>query len=364
MRIGIDGRALSGHRTGIGRYVYELCQWLDQELPEAEFFIYCQAPLGIAAFSPRWTFRIDDFPLANWLKPVIWLKLRCGHLCDKDRLDVFWGAASFLPTLPDTVRTVVTVYDLNFLIVPETMSATHRWSFRLFFGKDVARADSVATISQGTSDRLRDRFGRSPDAIVYPAVSETFRRPTDKTIGEVLSKYSLEHPYLLAVATWEPRKNLETLIHTFNGMKAHGELSGIDLVLVGGKGWKCQGMNALATGSKSVTLTGYVPDDDLPALYAGAEAFVFPSIYEGFGLPVLEARACATKVIASDIPELREAGDEDTIYVEPVAATIRDGILTALSRPKPPDRTHDKDFPSWQSSARILASSITRLVRK
>lgn len=364
MRIGIDGRALSGHRTGIGRYAYELCKGLDRELPEAEFFVYCQAPLDIPEFSSRWTFRVDDFPLAAGLKPVIWLKLRCGRLCARDHLDVFWGAASFLPALPDTVKTIVTVYDLNFLIVPETMSATHRWSFRLFFGRDIARADSVTAISQGTSGRLLERFGRSTDAIVCPAVSDSFRRPSGEIIKAVLAKYSLAHPYLLAVATWEPRKNLAMLIRTFNGMKAGGELAAIDLVLVGGKGWKYREMNALVTGSRSVILTGYVSDDDLPALYAGAEAFVFPSVYEGFGIPVLEARACETRVVASDIPELREAGDEDTIYVEPAAAAIREGILTALSGPKPVGKGRDKRLPSWQGSARILASSITRLLQK
>ena len=124
MRVGIDGRSLQGFvqgsRTGVGRYVYELCRELDHLLPEAHFFVYSATPIEMPVVSPRWTLRLDSAPFAGYLKSVIWLKYRCPHLCQVDNLDVFWGAATFLPKLSKSVRTVMTVYDLTFKIVPDT----------------------------------------------------------------------------------------------------------------------------------------------------------------------------------------------------------------------------------------------------
>ena len=358
MRIGIDGRAFQGSRTGVGRYVYELCLELDKLLPSAEFFVYSSVPLEMPVLSGRWILRLDNSPLSKYMKPVLWLKYRCGLLCEKDNLDVFWGAATFLPQLSRSVRKVITVYDLNFKIVPETMSVTHRWAFRLFFKKDVVRADVVLAISKGSSDRLYNLFGRAADAIVYPAVSAHFKPQSDVLVQGVLSQYALAQPYLLAVATWEPRKNLELLIHTFLDMKKQGLLSEHKLVLVGGSGWRDRRLAALLSGTDSVIAPGYVPDEQLAPLYSGAEVFVFPSIYEGFGIPVLEARACGTKVVASDIPELREAGGEGTTYVAPTADSIRNGILSALTQPEVIKITDDVNFRSWKKSAVIHASAI------
>lgn len=357
MKIGIDGRALQGARTGVGRYVYELCRELDSALPDAYFFIYSSVPLEMPVSSGRWTLRLDQSPLARHLKPVLWLKYRCGLLCKKDNLDVFWGAATFLPRLPRSVRTVITVYDLNFKIVPETMGLAHRWAFRLFFKKDVARADVVTAISKGSSERLLNLFGRAADAIVYPAASASFYPQPDALVQQVLLRHGLSRPYLLAVATWEPRKNLELLIHTFLDMKKSGLLAEHKLVLVGGRGWKDQRLAALLPGTDTVVPLGYVPDDRLAPLYSGAEVFVFPSIYEGFGMPVLEAMACGTKVVTADIPELREAGGTDAIYVAPTAEGIRRGIMLALAQERGSAGV-ERCLPSWEAGARDLADAL------
>ncbi len=354
MRIGIDGRALQGQRTGVGRYVYELCRELDKQLPEARFFVYSNVWVEMPVLSDRWVLRLDSFPLAKKMKSVVWLKMRCGLLCWQDDLDVFWGAATFLPNLPSTVRTVLTAYDLNFKLVPKTMSFTHRWAFKLFYRKDVARADVVLAISQGTSDRLNTFFGRAADAIIYPAVDASFKPQSESTVQEILSKYALTRPYILAVATWEPRKNLELLIRTFLDMKKQGLLQEQKLVLVGGRGWKDQRLATLLSGNDEVVPLGFVPDDHLAPLYSGASVFVFPSIYEGFGMPVLEARACGTSVVTSDIPELREAGGDDAIYVAPTAEGIANGILKALSQSQLRNPVDVSGLPSWKQGAEVL----------
>jgi glycosyltransferase involved in cell wall biosynthesis len=340
----------------VGRYVYELCRELDKQLPNAQFFVYSSVPLEMPVLSERWVLRLDQSPYAKYMKSVLWLKYRCGSLCKKDNLDVFWGAATFLPQLARSVRTVITVYDLNFKIVHETMSFTHRWAFKLFFKKDVARATVVTAISKGTSGRLLALFGRAADAIVYPAIESSFCPQSETRVQEVLLQYALPRRYLLAVATWEPRKNLELLIHTFLNMKEQGLLGEHKLVLVGGRGWKDQRLAALLSGTDSVIPLGFVPDEHLAPLYTGADLFIFPSIYEGFGMPVAEARACGTKVVTSDTPELREAGGEEVFYVEPTAEGILQGILDGQSQRKPGNIK--RSFPSWEIGAKALAVAL------
>lgn len=357
-KIGIDGRALQGARAGIGRYVFELCRAIDLLLPEAKFFVYSHFPIEMPVNSPRWISRIAPksvLPLRK-LRSFLGLKTWVGALCRKDRIDAFWGSASFLPDLPKDIRSVLTVYDLNYIMVPETMRCSAIWQYRLFFRRDALRADYILTISQGTTRRLADLVQCSADAVVYPAVSPAFRPRLPADIQKCLHRYGIVFPYLLAVATWEPRKNLELLLKTFLQMKESGELAETRLVLAGGRGWKDERLTTLIGAAEHVLPLGYVPDMDLSLLYAGAVAFVFPSIYEGFGMPVLEARASGIPIVATDIPELREAGGADAIYIEPTADGIRRGLHQALQGGR---RTTPSGWlPTWEEGAKTLAAAL------
>lgn len=363
IKIGIDGRALYGKRAGVGHYVYHLCKELDGLLPNAQFIVYSQEPIELPVSSERWVLRIDQFPLARYMRPVLWLKTRCGQLCKKDSLDVFWAAATFLPRLERGVRTVCTVYDLNYIVVPETMSPFHKLSHQLFFERDVASADKVISISHGTAQRLEDLVGRASDVIIQPSVDECFTPQSEKDIQDCLALYGIDSPYILAVATWEPRKNLGLLIRAFINMKMDGLLPSHRLVLVGGRGWKDRRLVSLVTSDckQNILPLGYVPDAHLPPLYAGADVFVFPSIYEGFGIPVLEARACGTKVVTSDLPELREAGGAEAIYIDPTEVGIREGLLAACEMPR--KCVEHLNLPTWEQGAKMLAGVLTSETR-
>ena len=141
-------------------------------------------------------------------------------------------------------------------------------------------------------------------------------------------------------------------------MKNQDLLPEYKLVLIGGKGWKYKNLESLIepNNREHVVSLGYVPNEDLPSLYTGAKIFIFPSVYEGFGMPVLEARACGTRVVTTDIPELREAGGPDTIYIKPTQKGIQQGILDALKQSSP--QLLSPNLPTWEESSLALATAL------
>ncbi len=357
-RIGIDARMLGPRPKGIVRYIWELCRALDQIMPDAEFFLYGRAPIEVPRISARWHQRADTSP-ARRLPNSLWGASRAGFLARRDDLSAFWGGTGLIPLIGLDAQSVLTVHDLVHSLEPHTTSARARWAARLFFRASVRKADFVVCNSVGTAHRLRASLGRAADAVVRPGVSDVFTKKDEIEVARVLDQFGVRQPYLLAVGTWEPRKGLERLIHAFLALADGGRLKNHLLVLAGERGWKDEGIARLVwRGGERIRPLGYVNDQSLAALYSAADAFVFPSSYEGFGIPALEARACGARVVTTDLPELREAGGVDAIYVPPTEEGVRAGILQALCslapKPLPPGQY------SWIERARILAGVLTK----
>lgn len=345
--------------------MFHLCRELEELLPHAQFFAYSRLPRErLELPSPRWTLRSEANPSFSRLPSFVWLKTRGRALCERDQLDYFWANRTLHPRLSRPVRTVCTVHDLNHLLVPETMQAPTLWSHRLWFERDLRLAQHVVTNSKGTAERVRALLRKPVREVVPPGLDASYRPQTaeqQRAAYAELSARQIAAPYLLSVATQEPRKNIHALVEAFVALKRAGSLANYKLVLVGATGWKNQKLDrALRAGAPfGVVTAGYMPQELLPALYAGAEAFVFPSLYEGFGMPVLEARACGTRVLTSDSPELREAAGPHATFVEPSAEGIRAGILRALAAPRSPERDLDQHY-SWKRSATRLADIFTQ----
>jgi glycosyltransferase involved in cell wall biosynthesis len=358
--IGIDGDALRAPLSGVGQYVFNLARELNALLPDASLIAYSRSPATeIHLPSSRWQLRSEPLPAFRRLPSFVWLKTRARAMCARDGIDVFWAGRTLHPRLDGGVRTVCSVHDLNYLVVPETMRLQSRWSSRLWFRGDILAADCVLANSNGTAERLRAMIGAKVTGVVWPGVTPQFR-PSHSTseikIQERLSRLGVKRPYLLSVATPEPRKNLDTVLRAFISLKKEGKLRKHQLVLAGPTGWKNRALTERLGQARKhgVVLPGYVPDELMPILYTQTDALVFPSLYEGFGMPVLEARACGARVVTSDIPELREAGDEYVIYVEPTLEGVKDGILRAIGSPEPPAAA----VRTWKVAAEILARAL------
>jgi glycosyltransferase involved in cell wall biosynthesis len=360
LRIGVDGDALRKPLSGVGYYVFNLCGELEALLPEASFIAYSRlAPGEVLLPSSNWQLRSEPVALLRRLPSFVWLKTRCRAMCVSDGLDVFWAGRTLHPRLAGGVRTVCTVHDLNHLVMPKTMQFQTRWSHRLWFRGDLLAADCVLANSCGTAERIRRMVGAKVKDVVPPCVkSQFYTRLWGREIElpANLARLGVKRPYLLSVATPEPRKNLEVVLRAYIDLKKSGMLSDHQLVLAGPNGWNNRALGRMLSEARSFGLVqaGYVPEELMPNLYAEADALVFPSLYEGFGMPVLEARMAGTRVVTSDIPELREAGDEHVIYVKPTFEGIQAGILRAIGLPKPPPAAGR----SWKDAARILAREL------
>lgn len=371
-RIGIDGRPFQGNPAGTGRYGQELCRVLSEEFPEAQFFVYSNKPITMPVVDLRWTHRQDHSKLWSQLPASLWYLERVATLARHDKLDLFWGGANFLPRgLQGHCRSIVTVLDVVPVLFPETMSWRHRLVHRAYFDRTLKEADRLVTISKGSAYRIEQTYGRRPDEIIYPSASEVFVPPAATDVARVKKLYGVERPFLLAVATLEPRKNLSVLLQALLVLKANG-LVVSDLCLVGQVGWK-QGslqkmINQAALGGIRIIQTGFVPNEDLPALYAASHAFVFASVYEGFGMPVLEAVRCGARVLATDLPEIREAGGSQVTYFEPTVDGIADALRAVFAEDcafekSLPNANHDQghDY-SWQTEGRKLAMTMKSLL--
>jgi len=257
-----------------------------------------------------------------------------------DPPDLLFVPSHVLPLLHPH-RSVVTVHDLGFLYHPEAHTLSQnlylRWSTR----HNARAATRILADSQATRRDLV-RYYPIPDskiAVVYPGRDETLAPVTDPALlSDVRARYGLAGPFLLYVGTLHPRKNLVRLVQAFGSLLrsstdgARSPMAELQLVLAGQKGWLYDDIldQVRRLGlSDRVVLTGYVPDDDLPALLSGALAFVFPSLYEGFGLPLLEAMACGTPIICSNAASLPEVAGDAALLVDP---TDTDALAEALAR--------------------------------
>ncbi|WP_374442524.1 glycosyltransferase family 4 protein [Epilithonimonas sp.] len=309
MRIGFDAFPIQIKPSGIGKYVLNVIDEIVKEVP-ATYFAYSNNKIGLPeSLKHKVQKREYSTGFNGRLPGKVWLKLFAGAYIKKDNLDYYISTTGFFPKLPRTVKKIAIVHDLNAKLVPETMGKMHYLTHLLFFKRDIKSADFIITNSDGTAEKLFFYYKKETDEVINPPVSLDYCVKTDESILQVREKYNIQCDYILFVGNLEPRKNLVFVLKNFTELLEQKKISNVKLLIVGLKGWNDVEIQTLIEKcSDSVKTLGYVDELDLPSIYAGAKLFVFPSLYEGFGIPVREALLCGTPVITTDITELREAG--------------------------------------------------------
>ena len=336
--IGLNAHLLSGQRSyrraGIHTYIAQQLNHLPLDEHDLKFVIYTNSKSELAAsladcsYSTRW-------PAKNRLFRIAWEQISWPIDARNRNLDLLHGMAFVTPVLAPC-PTVVTVYDLSFFYFPDRYPALQRIYLTSQTKRSCLRARSVITISESGRQDVHKLFGVPLEQIVviHPGVNPSFYPRPSSEIADFRDRLNLPEQFVLHVGTIQPRKSLPTLIKAL----AKLERPEIELVLVGGRGWAFEEVYDLVEEldlEDQVRFTGYVSDEDLPLWYNAATLLVFPSVYEGFGLPVAEAMACGTPVIAAETSAIPEsAGEAAMLFNAQDANGLSNHMATVLDDPR------------------------------
>jgi len=336
-------RTTIAHRTGTENYALRLIRaMLALDTPH-RFLLYFRDQPSDDLFPDsmrqpprltRWLDRASGDKRHPVIQQVIpwrraWTHLRFAEALWQDRPDVTFVPAHTLPLwFPGPA--VVTVHDLGYVYFPTAHPGLTRryleWSTR----HSVQRATRIIADSLTTAHDLAAHYGVSENKInlIYPGVDESLSRHTEPSkLAAMRARYGLPEHYLLFIGTLQPRKNIARIVQGYVRWRSAQKNPGVSLVVAGPKGWLYD--PGWVEGVEGVTLPGYIDDDDIAALYSGALGLVFPTLYEGFGFPVLEAMRCGTPVITSSTSSLPEVAGDAAILVNPRDV---DAIASAIGK--------------------------------
>jgi glycosyltransferase involved in cell wall biosynthesis len=366
--IGIEGNHLLAERVGMGHYMGGLLGALSKCDPLSEYLVFTLGWSSRLANRPviaeNVSYRIRPFPrrihdrllLAGLAPPT---ELLIGF-----RPDVcIWPNFVSWPTLRG-VRNIVVIHDLCYLLHGQYLTAQSRHYHETLVPRSIRRADHVVAVSANVKRELMEHLGLPEEkiTIVTPAVERAnFYPRSDEEIQHIGRRYGLNRPYILYTGTLEPRKNIVGLLEAYAALPG-AMRERFQLVLAGGKGWLDSELTSRLNELRElpIVLTGYVPDEDLPALYSGAALFVYPSFYEGFGMPPLEAMACGVPVITSDSASLPDVvGDAAVTVAASDVSRLGSAIENVLTDEKLAGQMRDRGLIrasqfSWAQSAMRL----------
>lgn len=364
MLLGIDAsRALSAAPTGTEYYSRALIQALLRRPFAFRYRLYTRSPPPPNLFPVTGNYEIRSIPL-----PRLWSHLRLSYEMLTQPPDALFVPAHVLPPI-HPARSLVTVHDLGYKYFPDAYRPFARAYLELSTRWNARAARVVIADSEATRRDLVQFYGVPPEKIrvVYPAYNaEIFQPARDPAhLAAVLRRYQVNSPYLLAVGTVQPRKNYTRLLEAFAALP-----TAYSLVIIGKKGWLYepifQHLSALNLQSR-VKFLDYIPLADLPALYAGARATVLASLYEGFGLPALEAQACASPLACSNTSSLPEVAGMGAAYFDPfdvgemtrvIAAVLTDDAARANLIQR--GQENIRRF-SWEQAAQQVAGIVSAL---
>ena len=372
MRIGIDARPLRAQRTGVERMAYHFVTNLARVDSRHEFVLFVDGPLpesDAAALPHEIVVEPVRFPKVQKLLDL-WVVLQVRRLIREHRIDLFYSPNTKFPLT--SVPCVTTVHGLEWAFHPSGYRRTERIKQRFWFDMASRRSAGMVTFAHNTLQGIRALHPRSvvPVCVVPEGIAGCFRRLTPESGPPgAAERFGVPGPFILSVSSLEPRKNIDRLIRAFARLVQKQEI-GHHLVLVGRQGWKSNRLRGLAEGlgiADRVHFTGHIADEELVRLYNQTDLFVYPSLYEGFGLPLLEAMACGAPVVTSNRSSLPEVAGDAAIIVDPVSVEdLADGMARGLNDRELRARLVERGYAragefSWEAMTRRIHEFIESL---
>jgi glycosyltransferase involved in cell wall biosynthesis len=379
MHIGINALLLSYSHTyrngGVSHYIRYLLTELAQQDSQHHYTVFVNGPGVIEkleAHQSHITFVGVSWPESQPAIRVAWEQFVLPSLLRQKNIDVLHSPVNVLPaTIPGNCATVITLHDLAFLRFPELLTRAKRVYHNTFTIRSMKRATQLITVSDSTKHDAFELAHIPTERMqtVYPCIDEHFSNVVDsKKISQLCEQHGLSEGFILYLGTLEPRKNLPMLIEAYHHLRQQHNIRQ-KLVIAGGKGWYYDAIftKVQELGLQDVVLfPGFIADDDRALWYQAASVFAYPSLYEGFGLPVSEALASGTPVVTSDVSSMPEAGADVALCVNP-----RDVVATshALQRALTDEQLHARcrsEAPTIAQhfSARIMVEQTIRVYEK
>ncbi|MFH1369566.1 MAG: glycosyltransferase family 1 protein [Elusimicrobiota bacterium] len=376
MRIGINARYIQKQATGIENYLSQIISNLKRIDSKNEYVLFFGSDKPVPGGFPSDNFAVDvpKFKTNSQLKRLFWEHFYLPSAITRNKIDVF-HEPSFIAPMFKKCPTVITIHDLAFIIHPECFTFKNVLYFKAMMKRSIESSDYVIAVSESTKNDIINRFKVSPEKVkmIHSGVNEYFHRIEDKkAIKPVLEKYGITRDFILNVSLISPRKNLLNLLKSFKLMR---EKKSVDyqLVITGAKGWLYEDIFKAVSDlslQKDVVFTGYVSDSELLCLYNSAKIFAYPSVYEGFGFPALEAMACGCPVVASNTSSLPEICGDAALLVEPADLDeLSDALYRMLTDSKLREDMIKRGFVritkfSWRNTAKETLSLYHTLYAK
>lgn len=369
MNIGIDLRSLTeNYRTGVGEYTTELLNAIFKIDRQNQYYLFYNSFKDVTARLPLWRLPNVHYAPSRWPNRLLNIglltlkrprldKLTTDHFKPEiDKLDAFFSPTLNYTSVSPNIKHILTVHDISFEFFPEYFTPKQKlWHKLLRPKQQCERADVILAVSENTKRDIVDKYGIKSEKIkiIYPGLSSVFNEtPEQRTLHQsklgagqaiskeqVIIKYNLPEKFILFLGSIEPRKNLVGLIEAFEiyASTINNQESTINLVIAGAPGWKNKAVYERVVASKfkdKIKFIGYIKSEEKPALYSAASLFVYPSFYEGFGFPVLEAMNTGTPVITSNRSSLPEIAGSAAYLINPDKPTeIAEGIKIILNNP-------------------------------
>jgi glycosyltransferase involved in cell wall biosynthesis len=372
MHIAIDAHSVGAQLAGNETYAVNLIEALAEIDQSNRYTLYVTRQSAVDRFTNRW----PNFQVKRTLPhtPLVRIPLTLSVELRKNRVDVVHVQYTAPPRTPCAL--VATIHDLSFEHLPETFKRRSRAQLRLTVRRTAKKAAQILTLSEFSRRDIIETYALDPERVFVtpPAAPSHFAPVTDVTeLRRIRMTYGIQRDYILALGSLQPRKNLVRLIKAYESLRGVVSSEQLpQLVLAGSRGWlEAETIRAveLSEARGDILFTGYVPDADLPAVYSGALCFAYPSYFEGFGLPILEAMQCGTPVIAGNRTSLPGVAGDAALLVDPFdQAAIGNGLVRLIKnadyrtelRVKGVDRA--AAF-SWKNTARLTLQAYERAAR-